>query len=92
MDPTYYDRPGDQAAGVDLVGPAYFYVGGVAGAAMVLAFAAQILAERRLREFEERCRWIGAVGGGIGTALLIHDLGRKERFLFMLRVLVPHRR
>ena len=66
-----------------------FTSGGVAGAAMMLALAGQLFGGRKLREFEERCRWIGAVGGGIGTALLIHDLGRKERFLFMLRVFRP---
>jgi len=88
-DPTYYDKPVIKPPVWIWSVPAYFYAGGVGGAAMVLAFAAQILAESRLREFEERCRWIGAVGGGIGTAFLIHDLGRKERFLLMLRVFRP---
>jgi formate-dependent nitrite reductase membrane component NrfD len=88
-DPTYYDKPAIKPPVWIWSVPAYFYVGGVGGAAMVLAFAAQILAESRLREFEERCRWIGAVGGGIGTVFLIHDLGRKERFLMMLRVFRP---
>jgi formate-dependent nitrite reductase membrane component NrfD len=88
-DLTYYDKPAIKPPVWIWSVPAYFYAGGVAGAAMVLAFAAQILAERKMREFEVRCRWIGAVGGGIGTALLIHDLGRKERFLFMLRVFRP---
>jgi formate-dependent nitrite reductase membrane component NrfD len=88
-DPTYYDKAVLKPPVWIWSVPAYFYAGGVAGAAMVLAFAAQMLAEDKMREFEERCRWIGAVGGGIGTALLIHDLGRKERFLFMLRVFRP---
>jgi formate-dependent nitrite reductase membrane component NrfD len=88
-DPTYYDKPAIKPPVWIWSVPAYFYVGGVAGAGMVLAFAAQMLAESRLRDFEERCRWIGAVGGGIGTAFLIHDLGRKERFLLMLRVIRP---
>jgi formate-dependent nitrite reductase membrane component NrfD len=69
--------------------PAYFFVGGVAGAAMTLGMAAQLAGGPRLRGFDERCRWIGAVGGAIGSALLIHDLGRKGRFLFMLRVFRP---
>jgi formate-dependent nitrite reductase membrane component NrfD len=88
-EPTYYDKPVlKQPVWIWSI-PAYFYVGGVAGAAMTLALAAHWFGGRRLREFEERCRWIGAVGGGIGTALLIHDLGRKSRFLFMLRVFRP---
>ena len=69
--------------------PAYFFVGGVAGAAMTMGLAVQLFGGRRLRRFDERCRWIGAIGGGIGTALLIADLGRKARFLAMLRVFRP---
>src|SRR5690349_16774311 len=88
-DPTYYDKPTIKPPAWIWAVPAYFYVGGVAGAAMVLAFAGQLLGGRKLRRFEEHCRWIGAIGGGVGTALLIWDLGRKERFLFMLRVFRP---
>jgi formate-dependent nitrite reductase membrane component NrfD len=69
--------------------PAYFFVGGVGGAAMTLGLVAQLLGGPRLRRFDQRCRWTGAVAGGIGSALLIWDLGRKERFLFMLRVFRP---
>jgi formate-dependent nitrite reductase membrane component NrfD len=88
-DLTYYDKPAIKPPVWIWSVPAYFYVGGVAGAAMALAFAGQIVGGRKLKAFEKRCRWIGAVGGGIGTAFLIHDLGRKERFLFMLRVFRP---
>src|SRR5690349_16377904 len=88
-DPTYYDKPTIKPPAWIWAVPAYFYVGGVAGAAMVLAFAGQLLGGRKLRRFEEHCRWIGAIGGGVGTALLFHDLGRKRRFLFMLRVFRP---
>jgi formate-dependent nitrite reductase membrane component NrfD len=87
--PTYYDKPVIKSPVWIWSVPAYFYVGGVAGAAMVLALAGEIFGGRKLRRFEERCRWIGAIGGGIGTALLIHDLGRPARFLFMLRVFRP---
>lgn len=69
--------------------PAYFFVGGIGGAAMTLGLATQLFGDRRLRPFDERCRWTGAVAGGIGSALLIWDLGRKGRFLFMLRVFRP---
>ena len=88
-EPTYYDKPVIKPPVWIWSVPAYFYAGGVAGAAMTLALAAQLFGGRGLRAFEERCRWIGAVGGGLGTALLIHDLGRKSRFLFMLRVFRP---
>ena len=56
---------------------------------MVLGLATQLFGGRRLRGFDERCRWIGAIGGGVGSALLIYDLGRKSRFLNMLRVFRP---
>jgi formate-dependent nitrite reductase membrane component NrfD len=87
--PTYYDKPAIKPPVWIWSIPTYFYVGGVAGAAMVMGMAAQVFGGNRLRSFDERCRWVGAIGGGIGSALLIHDLGRKTRFLFMLRVFRP---
>ena len=87
--PTYYDKPAIKPPVWIWSIPAYFFVGGVAGASMTLGLAVQLFGGKRLRRFDERCRWIGAVGGGVGTALLIHDLGRKTRFLFMLRVFRP---
>lgn len=86
---TYYEKPLLKPPVWIWTVPAYFYVGGIAGAAMVLALAGEIVGGEKLRRFEERCRWIGAIGGGIGTAFLIHDLGRPGRFLFMLRVFRP---
>jgi len=68
--------------------PAYFFVGGIGGAAMTLGFAAQLFG-RGLHRFDERCRWTGAIAGGVGSGLLIYDLGRKSRFLFMMRVFRP---
>jgi formate-dependent nitrite reductase membrane component NrfD len=88
-DITYYGRPVLKPPVWIWTIPVYFFVGGVAGAAMTLGFAVQICGSFELRRFEERCRWIGAIGGGIGTVLLISDLGRKERFLAMLRVFRP---
>jgi len=86
---TYYDRPVLKPPVWIWSVPAYFFVGGVAGAAMTMGLCAQLFGGDRLRPFDEKCRWIGAVGGGIGTALLIADLGRKTRFLAMLRVFRP---
>ncbi|MGH9356064.1 MAG: NrfD/PsrC family molybdoenzyme membrane anchor subunit [Terriglobia bacterium] len=65
--------------------PGYFFAGGAAGAAAVIAGAAQVCGAnpRLVRD----ARWIAAVGGAVSPALLIADLGRPERFLNMLRVL-----
>lgn len=86
---TYYGRPAIKPPVWIWSIPVYFFVGGVAGAAMTLGLAVQLFGGDELRRFDERCRWTGAVGGGIGTGLLIWDLGRKARFLAMLRVFRP---
>lgn len=64
--------------------PAYFFVGGMAGAAAVVGATARLTGagERLVRD----ARWIAAAGGAVSTTLLISDLGRPERFLNMLRV------
>jgi formate-dependent nitrite reductase membrane component NrfD len=89
LGPTYYGRPVLKEPVWIWTIPTYFLVGGIAGAAMTMGLAVQIFGGRRLRGFDERCRWTGAVAGGIGSALLIMDLGRKSRFLMMLRVFRP---
>jgi len=81
--------------------PAYFYVGGVAGAAAALGAAAQLagwrgspgpLRQRRPTAEHRligRCRMIATAGAAVSAALLIADLGRPSRFLNMLRVFRP---
>jgi formate-dependent nitrite reductase membrane component NrfD len=67
--------------------PAYFFVGGVAGAAAVIGFAAQV--GRADRALVRDARRIAAGGAVLSAPLLIADLGRPERFLYMLRVFKP---
>ena len=64
--------------------PAYFFVGGAAGAAAVLGAAAQITGADR--DLVSDARWIAAAGSALSAPLLVGDLGRPERFLNMLRV------
>lgn len=67
--------------------PLYFFVGGAAGAAAVIAAIADYTGGNR--ELVRHARWIAAAGSVISPALLISDLGRPERFLAMLRVFKP---
>ena len=64
--------------------PLYFFVGGLSGMAAVVAFAALVttgdLAVVRT------ALWLAVNGSLVSAALLVLDLGRPERFLYMLRV------
>lgn len=84
--PTYYGHPVlKQPVWVWTI-PLYFYVGGVAGVAATLGAAAQLIAPRKMRNLIIKARWIATVGGALSAALLIYDLGKPIRFLYMLRV------
>jgi hypothetical protein len=66
--------------------PLYLFLGGMAGASAVLAEGAALTGRPGL---ERVARLTAAAGAGAGTVFLVHDLGRPERFLNMLRVLKP---
>jgi formate-dependent nitrite reductase membrane component NrfD len=66
--------------------PLYLFLGGLAGASAVLAEGAAL---RDLPKLETVTRAAAAAGAGLGTVFLVHDLGRPERFLYMLRVFKP---
>ncbi|HYO53259.1 NrfD/PsrC family molybdoenzyme membrane anchor subunit [Archangium sp.] len=87
--PSYYGQPAIKEPVWIWSIPLYFYVGGVAGAASVLGAAADAIGGKRLEGLGRRCRWVGTVGDIVSSGLLIHDLGRPERFLNMLRVFRP---
>lgn len=69
--------------------PAYFYIGGAAGAAATIGAVLQVLDGDNSARLVKRCRDIAAAGTAVGSGLLIRDLGRPERFLNMLRVFKP---
>jgi formate-dependent nitrite reductase membrane component NrfD len=84
---SYYGRPviKEPAWGVPDV-PGYFFLGGLAGASSVLAAGAQLSGYGKLA----RVGKIGALGAiSLSAVALVHDLGRPERFLNMLRVFKP---
>ena len=66
--------------------PLYLFLGGLAGASALLAEGAALTGDERL---ERVTRVAAAAGAAAGTVALIHDLGRPERFLHMLRVFKP---
>ena len=66
--------------------PLYLILGGMAGASAVLAEGAATSDRPAL---ERVARLAAAGGAAAGTVALVHDLGRPERFLNMLRVFKP---
>lgn len=81
---SYYGRPVVKPApwGHDIA--AYLFLGGLAGGSAMLAAGAQLTGRDTLRR---NCR-LAAIGSvSVGAVALVHDLGRPERFLNMLRVI-----
>ena len=66
--------------------PLYLFLGGLAGASAVLAEGAALSGRSDLQRV---ARLAAAGGAAAGTVALVHDLGRPERFLNMLRVFKP---
>jgi formate-dependent nitrite reductase membrane component NrfD len=87
--PSYYGQPAIKEPVWIWSIPLYFYVGGAAGAASLLGAVAESVGGKELRRLGHRCRWVGLAGDIVSSGLLIHDLGRPERFLNMLRVFRP---
>ncbi|MBV8541581.1 MAG: polysulfide reductase NrfD [Pseudonocardiales bacterium] len=66
--------------------PVYLWVGGLAGTSAVVAALGDATRRPALRRGG---RLVAAGGALVGTMALLHDLGRPERFLNMLRVIKP---
>jgi len=64
--------------------PAYYFTGGLAGASASLALGARLTGNQQLARSA-----LTAAGATASLPLLVHDLGRPERFHHMLRVLKP---
>jgi hypothetical protein len=83
---SYYGRPVLKEPVWKWYIPAYFFTGGVAGAASTLAVAATAAGNRRLARSALLASAAGIAASG---PLLVADLGRPARFLGMLRVAKP---
>lgn len=66
--------------------PLYLFLGGLAGASSLLAAASDLTGRSRLARTGRVTSGLSVLGS---LAALIHDLGRPERFLNMLRVFKP---
>lgn len=66
--------------------PLYFFLGGMGGASSVMGALGELTGRPRLARGGYVAAAIGATGGVVA---LVHDLGRPERFLNMLRVIRP---
>lgn len=86
---TYYDQPAIKEPVWIWSVPVYFYVGGVTAGSVTIAAAAQFIDRAGFAGLIRAGRWIGVLGGAVSGGLLIHDLGRPERFYNMLRVFRP---
>lgn len=64
--------------------PLYFFAGGAAGAAAMIAAVAKHFSGAQ--ELARSARWVAAAGAVVSPALLTSDLGMPSRFLNMLRV------
>jgi hypothetical protein len=80
----YYGRPLLKAPVWTWEVPAYFFAGGTAGAAAVIAWVVSVV--HGDATLARDARWIAVAGAIVSPALLISDLGRPSRFLNMLRV------
>src|SRR5439155_127143 len=67
----------------------YFFVGGLAGAAQVIATIADLFGTRSDLPIVRTGRYLALVGAIASPALLILDLHTKERWLTMLRIFRP---
>lgn len=84
----YYGQPLLKAPVWTWEVPLYFFVGGAAGSAALLAEASRAGGDREAALARD-ARWLAFGGAVLSAPLLIADLGRPARFLYMLRVLKP---
>ena len=89
MTNTYYDVPLLKAPVWTWEVQVYFFVGGAAGAAAVIANVARWTGANAA--LARDARWIAATGGPLSAGLLaaLRIFGRPERFVNMLRVFKP---
>jgi formate-dependent nitrite reductase membrane component NrfD len=84
--PTYYDQPTLKQPHYKWLIVNYFFVGGIAGGAQVLATVADLTGNEEDRVLVRHGRYLALAGGVISPVLLVADLYKPSRFLNMLRI------
>jgi formate-dependent nitrite reductase membrane component NrfD len=84
---SYYDLPVIKVPHWKWYISAYFFLGGITGASYFVATVADLLGGNDNRRIARAGRYLSLVALLPCPPLLILDLGRPERFLYMLRVL-----
>lgn len=87
MSATYRDAPLVKPPVWTWEVPLYFFIGGAAGVAAVIAAAGHFAGDSAHAALARDAKWMAVIGALLSPALLISDLGRPARFLYMLRVL-----
>ncbi len=84
--PTYYGQPAIKAGHYRWLVVSYLFVGGLAGAAQLIAAIADLLGGRRDRAIVRTGRYLALGGALLSPVLLIKDLHTPSRWYNMLRI------
>jgi formate-dependent nitrite reductase membrane component NrfD len=84
--PTYYDRPVLKPSEWGWLIATYFFVGGLAGAAQVIAGIVDLIGHHRDRALVSAARYLALGGSLLSPVLLIADLKTPARWYNMLRI------
>src|SRR5919108_478782 len=86
---TYYELPPIKKPLWKWHIPTYFWLGGMAAGSYLVALLADLAGRAEERGLVRWGRYIALVGMLVSPLLLIEDLGRRERFHHMLRIVKP---
>ena len=84
--PTYYGLPAVKRSHYGWLIATYFFVGGLAGAAQVIAQIADLIAARENTHVVRTGRYLALLGSLVSPLLLIRDLHTSSRWYNMLRI------
>ncbi len=86
---TYYGRPAVKPSHYRYLIATYFFTGGLAGAAQIIAAVADLAGRDADRPLVRSGRYVALAGALLSPALLIKDLHTPSRWYNMLRIVRP---